>query len=338
MRSGLHDNRLRFAQFGFALDLGLHAFDRTAPLVKLAKDHFSGSGLQDGCHRDVHVLADQLARIVHHHHGAVVEIGDALVVLLAFFQDEDAHGLAGKHDGLEGVGQFVDVEHFHALELGDFVEVEIVGDDLAFIHLRQFDQFEVDCADGGKIVFDDLHVDGDDLLHALQHVKTAASTITFERVGGVRDQLQLAQHELRNDQDAIEEAGVGNVRNAAVNDDAGIEDLEALAALLFRAENPAERRQVQQVAFVGADDQANVRHQQHDHELQKTLAAFVWNAVLDDNAEQISAENAENASDHRADQPFEADNAQPHLKDDDRRADCDSHHSGWNFFQSEGLQ
>ena len=35
--------------------------------------------------------ADHLARVIHHHHGAVVQVADALVVLLAFFQDEHIH-------------------------------------------------------------------------------------------------------------------------------------------------------------------------------------------------------------------------------------------------------
>ena len=97
--------------------------------------------MQDGGHGNVDGLADHLAGVVDDHHGAVIEIGDALVVFFSFFQNEDAHDLAGQNDGLKRVGQFVDVEHGHALQLGDFVEIEVVGEDLAFVELGQFDEF-----------------------------------------------------------------------------------------------------------------------------------------------------------------------------------------------------
>jgi len=47
----------------------------------------------------------------------------------------------GRTMGFKRVGQFVDVEHGHALQLGDFVEIEVVGEDLAFVELGQFDEF-----------------------------------------------------------------------------------------------------------------------------------------------------------------------------------------------------
>ncbi len=61
--------------------------------------------------RDFDGAADHLAGVIDHDHGAVVEIADALVVFLAFFQDEHGHALAGQHDRLERVGKVVDVEH-----------------------------------------------------------------------------------------------------------------------------------------------------------------------------------------------------------------------------------
>src|ERR1035441_8081203 len=46
-------------------------------------------------------LGDQLLGVVHYHHGAVIQVSDALVVLLAFLEDEDPHGLAGQDDGFQ---------------------------------------------------------------------------------------------------------------------------------------------------------------------------------------------------------------------------------------------
>src|SRR5439155_15961556 len=221
--------------------------------------------------------------------------------------------LAGQHDGLERVGQLVDVEHFHALKLRHFVEVEIVGHDLGFVELGQLDELEVHFADRREVIFHDLHGDGSHFLDALHHVESAASAVALERIGRVGHQLQLAQHELRQHQDAIEKSGFGDIGNAAINDDAGVEDFVNLLALLFAAEDAAQRGEVQQVAFVGADDESHVGHQQHDQQLQKALGAAGGDGIANDQRKKIGAEDAEDAADDRADQPLQADQPQAHL-------------------------
>src|ERR1035441_3161007 len=208
-------------------------------LIPFAEDHFARRRLQHGCDRNVDGLANHLAGVVDDHHGAVIQIGDALVVFLAFLQDEDAHGFAGEHDRLQRIGQFVDVQHLDSLQLCHLVQVEVVGDNFAFVELGQFDQFEVNFADGRKIVFHDLNGEGGDFLQALQDVEAAAAAITLQRVGGISDELQLAQHELRRHDDAVEEAGLSNVGDAPVDDDAGVENFVAFFAGLLAAEDPA---------------------------------------------------------------------------------------------------
>jgi hypothetical protein len=99
-------------------------------------------------------------------------------------------------------------------------------------------------------------------LHALQHVQAAAAALAFGAVGRIGDDLQLAQHEFGDHVDAVNEAGFGDVGDAAVDDDRGVEHLEAFARRLFAGEDGAERRWVQQVALAGADQQANVGHEQ----------------------------------------------------------------------------
>ena len=45
------------------------------------------------------------------------------------------------------------------MELRDFVQVEIVSDDLADVYLRQFDQLHVHFANVGKIVLENLNIE-----------------------------------------------------------------------------------------------------------------------------------------------------------------------------------
>src|SRR5687767_8875587 len=88
--------RLLVQTFGVEHSVGL--------LVEPSEDHLPGHGLQHAGNRDVDGLGDQPPRIVYNYHRSVVEISHTLVVFLAFFQDEHAHGLAREHHGLKRVG------------------------------------------------------------------------------------------------------------------------------------------------------------------------------------------------------------------------------------------
>jgi hypothetical protein len=64
------------------------------------------------------------------------------------------------------------------------------------------------------------------LLDALQNVQPAPAAVALHGIGRIGHQLQFAQHELRNHQHAVEEAGLGDIGDAAVDDHAGVENLE----------------------------------------------------------------------------------------------------------------
>src|SRR5262249_23558352 len=196
--------------------------------------------------------ADQAPRIIHYNHRPVVEVGYPLVIFLAFFEDEDLHDFARQHDGLERIGQFVDVEHLDAAQVGDFVEVEIVGHDGRVELFAQFDQLQIHFAHVREIGFVNLHVEVTVFLYALKDVQAAPAPVAFRGIGGIGDLLQFAQDELGNQNRAAHKAGFGDVGDAPVNDHAGVENLVALLRPAV-AQDPAERRQVQIIAFRGAN-------------------------------------------------------------------------------------
>ena len=102
------------------------------------------------------------------------------------------------------------------------------------------------------------------LLDALQHIQAAAAAVALHRIGGVGHQLQFPQHELRDHQNAVQKPGFRDVRDAAVDNNAGIEDLETLFGYFFPAEQSAQSGQIQHFALVCADHQADVRHNQQN--------------------------------------------------------------------------
>ena len=72
-------------------------------------------------------MADAIAGLLDDHHGTVIEVSDALSGPFAGLDNLELQALAGQEDGLEGVGQVVDVYDLYAAKASDFVEVVVVG-------------------------------------------------------------------------------------------------------------------------------------------------------------------------------------------------------------------
>ena len=113
------------------------------PIIEAAEDHFAGGGLQNAGNHYVHGLGDHPPRIIHHHHRAVVQVGNALIVLFALFQNENAHHLAWQNHRPQGVGEFIDIQHGKTLYLSQLVEIEIVCDDFGVHRFGQLNQLQV---------------------------------------------------------------------------------------------------------------------------------------------------------------------------------------------------
>src|SRR5579872_5341874 len=238
-------------------------------IVEFAEDHLAAGGLQNAGHGNVDGFRDHLLGIIDHHHGPVVKVGDTLIEFFSLFEDEHPHDLAWQHDGLHGIGELVDVEHHHAVQLRHLVKVEIVSDDLTVVNLGQLDQFHIHFAYGRKIVFHDLNIEVGHLLNPLQHVQPAPPAIALHGIGRIGHHLQFVQHELRNHQHAVEETRVGDIGDTSVDNHAGIQDLEGFLGPLLTAKYSAEGREVQHFAFARADDQADVGHPQQQADLEE---------------------------------------------------------------------
>src|SRR2546423_2342582 len=187
------------------------------------EDHPPGSGVQDGGHDHPDRLVHVAAPILDHDHGAVIEVRDSLVLLLAFLDHLDVHLLAGNHDRFERVREVVQVEDAHTFELRDAVQVVVVRHDGGVPLRRQLGQLHVDFGDLGNILVDELDVDERLLLQQVEHLQPAPSAVSAQCVTGVRDVLQLGQHEVRHQDLVPKETGLRNVHDPAVDDDTGVE-------------------------------------------------------------------------------------------------------------------
>ena len=171
--------------FSPRLVLGLHV------LFELREDHPACRGLEHARDHDFHVLVDVPAAVLHDDHGAVVEVGDPLAGLLAFLEHEDAHALTRQGHGLESVGQVVDVQHLYALELGDLVQVEIVGDHFRPEFPGKGHKLAVHFADLGKIVLGDPDIHVPHLLDAVEDIEPPPAPGALQRIRRIGDVLEL---------------------------------------------------------------------------------------------------------------------------------------------------
>ena len=81
--------------------------------------------------------------------------------------------------------------------------------------------------------------------------------------------------------------------------------------------SPPERRQIQHVALIGANHEANVGHHQEQPDVQEGPRTLRNRGARQDETHQIRAENSENRADGGADQAAHAGALQPNLKQKD---------------------
>ena len=153
----------------------------------------------------------------------------------------------------------------------------------------------------GKVDVGDHDVDAGHLLDLLQDVEPAAAAVAFQRVGGIGDELQLLQHELRDDERAVEKAGLADVGDAAVDDDAGVED----AVALLRPGVAEERREpggLQPLPLARAHHDAEIGEHQQDEAVQEHDPRVAGVGPEQRRADRFGEAEADGAADQRAEQ------------------------------------
>ena len=185
---------------------------------------------------------------------------------------------------------------------------------------RQLDQLEINLAHLRKIDVGDLHLDAGHLLNLLQDVEAAPAAIALERVGRIGHELQLLQDELRDDERAVDEAGLADVRDAAVDDDARVEDLVA-PLRPRRAEQADEPRRLEPFAVLAAQDETEVRQDDQDEAVQELYAPIAAVGPEEAGANRMGDAEADRAADERPEHAGDGGFTQAALEQHDERGE-----------------
>ncbi len=204
----------------------------------------------------------------------------------------------------------------HPAELGDLVEVEVVGDDLAAHAPRQLDELQVHLADLREVGLHDLHRHVGHLLDLLQDVEAAAAAVALQRVRRVGHLLQLAEDELRRHQRAVQEPGLADVGDAPVDDHRGVEDLVVVQPRGV-AEGGDHPRGLEPLALGGPDHEAHVAEEHHEQRVDEVLPRH--GQAGQGAPDQPRGEQPEDAADQRADEVVAGDGPELPLEEDEAR-------------------
>ena len=116
------------------------------------------------------------------------------------------------------------------------------------------------------------------------------------------------QNELRDHEYAVEKAGIGDVGNTSVNDDAGVENLLVGAVFGLASKKSAQRGKIQQFALRSPCHRTHVGKQQQADDLHEVKRVRGFNACAPyDQADQRRAQHSRNHAEYHADQALEAD-------------------------------
>ena len=104
--------------------------------------------------------------------------------------------------------------------------------------------------------------------------------------------------------------------------------LGRFTGLLLSAEDTPKGSQIEQVSLVGADDQADVGHEQHDQNLKEASGMLFGNGIPDYESKQVSAENSQHAADGCPNQAFQANTAKLPFEEDNSHTDDSADDTG----------
>ena len=187
---------------------------------------------------------------------------------------------------------------------------------LAFVYLGQLDQFQIDFFHLRKILVNQLDLKARHFLNPLQHVQSAAASIALHGIGGVGHKLQFPENKLGNHKHAFKESGFGDVGNAPVDNDTGIEKLDRAQCGIFGAQEP-DCVQVKQIGFTDSNQQTDIAGCERYDKLQERHCSLSGKrALAEKNHKQQSKQSAGQHAGAAANKLFQSDAAKAHFKQD----------------------
>jgi len=181
------------------------------------------------------LMANGALSIIDHHHSSIGQIADSLALVFAFTNDAQRKHFARQQNHTHGFSYVMQVDVIDRLELRYFSQIVIVGIEFRAQVPRQPNQFGIHFFFLWEIPVVKLHLVLGVFLYPIEHLQSAPATRSFDGVRGIRDLLELFEHKARKHNQPLDEIRFDQVRNAPVDNHAGIEQQE-IVGLVLRSE------------------------------------------------------------------------------------------------------
>ena len=126
----------------------------------------------------------------------------------------------------------------------------------------------------------------------VEDVQAAPAALALQPVGRIGHELELLEDELGNDERPLDEPRVAEVGDAAVDDDARVEDLVA-AAGAFSLKKPEEVGRVEPLRLPRPDEEPDVGHDDQEEDADEGGHLLRADDGLVDRAEHPAEEDAD---------------------------------------------
>lgn len=186
--------------------------------MDFAEDEAACGGLESAGDDEDHILADHFRCVFCDDHGAIIEVTDRLALLFAGFDEFDGKLFAGDHCGFESIGQIVDIQNGHILNLCHAVEPEVCCDNCRGHALGKLDEHLINgFAVDGRFIDRDVESAGS--LEPADEVQPASAPGPLEFVARIGEELKLCHDERGDDDRGLDDANVGDIGDAGVYED-----------------------------------------------------------------------------------------------------------------------
>ena len=314
----------------------VHQSSQKRPLERLreplaahdaGKDHLAAAGGKDADDLGIDATTEKRPAVVDDDHRAVFEVADRLAFVLAGFDEVDLDRLAHHEFGAEGLGEEVEVEPLHAVKLGHLAEVVVGGEELGAHRLGEEDELGVDIGALADLALGHADVEVLEAAKFVEDVEPAAAAGLLVGVGRIGDRLEFGEDEARDDEGGVEEAGLADTGNAAVDQHAGVDDDERDIDLV-RDETDVGDDEVELVLAAEGDDGREIGADDEEHQLEEVNDLGIADGEERRGADEVGDERADAEPEGDGGEAAERKALEEDVDENDQRADEEADEGG----------
>lgn len=167
-------------------------------------------------------LTELVAGVIDDNHGAIAQIGDALMRITASSNNFDFSAFAGEILIAEGQSEGIKVESVDMLGSSDLRKIVIIGQDETVISLREFHKTII-YRGAVKLVAQNRRVEKDNALKLTNGIETGTSAKTLFGIFAIGKELKLVCDAARNHDIVTDKTGFGNLNQTRVHKRGGVD-------------------------------------------------------------------------------------------------------------------